>query len=774
MKKIKVINAREHNLKNVTVEFPYYKLNVVTGCSGSGKSSLVYDTLFAESQRQLYENFINNTFGLKMPKKPDVDAIERLCPAISVSQNSYNFNPNSTVGTYTDLSDELRSVFAILVNHDLGTAYKPRDFSNGQSRFLCKNCGGTGKVWKLSVEKIIPDPTLTLKEGGITYFSGSQNSYEMRRLSMICERHGIDIDSRVCDLSENQYDVLMNGDGEKYTVKFERGSKKNCQKTGIFSGVMNELGELYKRIKTPMIFQQISRYLDEFPCDVCHGMKLDNEILEKKVNGLNISQVENLEMGDLIIWCQEVLKGLPGDLSLGVETTVKHILHTAEAIVELNLDYISLARSIPSLSGGEFQRLRLAKQLCGSMSEVLYILDEPCKGLHFLDVDGIAKISRRLVDKGNTVVAIEHNENYVNTADQVIYMGPGSGPDGGRVVSDEDIPKKIGLTRQTKRHPTEFMTFTRVSANNIQDQNCRIPVGAITFITGVSGSGKSTLAEDVIYRSLFRKEPVNCGKIQIPKSCKVYFVNQQPIGKTSRSSVISYLKISDEIRRLFAEAAPKVKKIKPSYFSTNCKGGRCEKCGGSGVISLDSQVMPDAFIVCDECNGKRFKQEILDVKYKGYSINDVLEMTVYDALKLFEDNRKISSMLQCIIDIGIGYLKLGQLSMNLSGGESQRLKLAKVLGEESQKNNVLILDEPTSGLGKSDIQKLGSVIERLADQGNTIIIIDHNLDFINAYADYCVDFGTKGGRHGGKIVDQGFIDEINVRKKASLFAKSRS
>ena len=278
----------------------------------------------------------------------------------------------------------------------------------------------------------------------------------------------------------------------------------------------------------------------------------------------------------------------------------------------------------------------------------------------------------------------------------------------------------------------------------------------------------------MIYRSLYRKEPVNCKKIQVPKSCKVYFVNQQPIGKTSRSSVISYLKISDEIRKLFAEAAPKGKKIKPSFFSTNCKGGRCEKCGGSGVISLDSQVMPDAFIVCDECNGKRFKQEILDVKYKGYSINDVLEMTVYDALRLFEDNRKISSMLQCIIDIGIGYLKLGQLSMNLSGGESQRIKLAKVLGEESQKNSVLILDEPTSGLGKSDIRKLGSVIERLADQGDTIIIIDHNLDFINAYADYCVDFGTKGGRHGGKIIDQGFIDEINVRKKASLFAKSRS
>lgn len=773
MKEIKVINAREHSLKNVTVAFPYYSMTVVTGCSGSGKSSLVYDTLFAESQRQLYENFIDNALGLKIPRKPDVDAIERLCPAISVSQNSYNFNPNSTVGTYTDLSDDLRNIFATVVNLENGTAYRPKDFSNGQSRFLCKSCGGTGRVWKLSVSKIIPDPSRTLREGGISYFSGTQNSYEMSRLRMICERHGIDPDTRVCDLSGEQYDVLMNGDGEKYTVKFERGTKKNCQKTAVFSGVMNELREMYSRIHIPMYFQQMRGYLDEFTCDVCHGLKLGGEILQRKVNGLNISEAEALEMDSLAGWCQEVRQGLPAELSGGIGAALRHIQRTAENIIELNLDYISLSRPIPSLSGGEFQRLRLAKQLCGSMTEVLYILDEPCRGLHFLDVDGIARISRRLVEKGNTVIAIEHNEKYVAAADKVIYMGPGSGPDGGRVVSGDSVTDSTRLVRQVKRRQSEMMSFSGVSANNIHNQDCRIPLGAITFITGVSGSGKSTLAEDVIYSSLLRKEPVNCSGFKIPMDCRAYFVGQQPIGKTSRSSVISYLKISDEIRRLFSEASPENKKIKPSFFSTNCQGGRCEKCGGSGVISLGSQVMPDAFIVCDECNGLRFKPEILEIRYKGYSINDVLEMTVSDAARLFSDSMKIATMLQCIIDIGIGYLKLGQLSMNLSGGESQRLKLAKVLGEESHRNSVLILDEPTSGLGKSDIGRLGSVIERLADQGNTIVIVDHNLEFIGCYADYCIDFGTQAGRHGGKIIDQGFIDDISSRRIASLFAEHR-
>lgn len=774
MKTIKVINAREHNLKNVIIEFPYYRLNVVTGCSGSGKSSLVYDTIFAESQRQLYENFIDNTFGLKVMKKPDVDAIERLCPAISVAQNSYNFNPNSTVGTYTDLSEELRTVFAVLVNHEYGTNYKPRDFANGQSRYLCKKCGGTGKVWKLSIEKIIPDPTLTLREGGITYFKGAQKSYEMQRLSMICDRHGIDMDKRVCDLTESQYNLLINdGDGEKYTVRFERGSRKNCQKTGVFNGVLNELGEEYKRIKTPMIFHQLSRYLDEYTCESCGGLKLGDEILAYRICGYNISEVENLEFGDLIGWCNVVEGTYTENVAKSLKALLNHIVKTSESVKSLNLEYLSLSRSIPTLSGGEFQRLRLAKQLCGSMTEILYILDEPCKGLHFLDVSGIAKITRLLVDKGNTVIAIEHNAEYISLADNIVYMGPGSGPDGGSIVSVDSIPEEIVLCGHNERHPSETMSFEGISVNNIQDQSCKIPIGAITFITGVSGSGKSTLAEDVIYRSLLRKQAVNCKTIKIPRFYKAHYVNQQPIGKTSRSSVISYLKISDEIRKLFANAAPNSKKIKASYFSTNCVGGRCEKCGGSGIISLSSNVMPDAYVVCDECNGKRFKQEILDIKYKGHSISDVLEMTVKDARDMFEDNKKISAMLQCMIDIGIGYLKLGQLSMNLSGGESQRIKLAKVLGEESQKNNILILDEPTSGLGKGDIQKIGNVIERLANQGNTIIIIDHNLEFINAFGDYCVDFGTNGGSKGGIIVDQGFLKDINLRKKASLFATER-
>ena len=618
MKSIKVVNARENNLKNITVSFPYYQLTVVSGCSGSGKSSL-----------------------------PDVDSIEKLCPAVSVAQNSYNFNPNSTVGTYTDLSDELRSIFSFIVNQENGTAFKARDFSFSQSKYLCKKCGGTGRIWKLSIDKIIPDPTQTLRSGGILYFSGTQASYEMRRLAQICERHGIDMDTRICDLSSDQYDILIKyGDDEKYTVKYERGAKKNCQKTGFFHGVLPELGEEYKRIKTPMIFQQLVRYMDEFSCDSCDGMK-------------------------------------------GLESTIKHFIEEISSISSLNLDYLTLSRPIPSLSGGEFQRLRLAKQLCGSMVEVLYILDEPCKGLHFLDIDNIIDISRKLVDKGNTVIAIEHNKQYISAADNIVIIGPGSGPAGGEIVQSEpqgDVP----IDKHSVRHPSDAMTFNGINANTINNQDCLIPLGAITFITGVSGSGKSTLAEDVIFSSLSRKQPVHCKRISAPRSYKVHFVDQQPIGKTSRSSVISYLKISNEIRKIFADIPPKRAKITPSHFSTNCSGGRCEKCSGSGIISLDSKVMPDAYIKCDECNGKRFKPEILEIKYKGYSIFDVLEMNVTNAIQVFDDSPKIKAMLQCMIDIGIGYLKLGQLSMNLSGGEAQRIKLAKVLGEETHKNSIII------------------------------------------------------------------------------------
>ena len=771
MKSIKVVNARENNLKNITVSFPYYQLTVVSGCSGSGKSSLVYDTIFAESQRQLYENFIDNTFGLKMMKRPDVDSIEKLCPAVSVAQNSYNFNPNSTVGTYTDLSDELRSIFSFIVNQENGTAFKPRDFSFSQSKYLCKKCGGTGRIWKLSIDKIIPDPTQTLRSGGILYFSGTQASYEMRRLAQICERHGIDMDTRICDLSADQYDILIKyGDNEKYTVKYERGAKKNCQKTGFFHGVLPELGEEYKQIKTPMIFQQLVRYMDEFSCDLCDGMKLGRDILDYRICGYNISEAENLEIGDLKQWCEQLSKKCSKKSAKGLESTIKHFIEEISSISSLNLDYLTLSRPIPSLSGGEFQRLRLAKQLCGSMVEVLYILDEPCKGLHFLDIDKIIDISRKLVDKGNTVIAIEHNKQYISAADNIVLIGPGSGPAGGEIVQSEsqgDVP----IDKHSVRHPSDAMTFNGINANTINNQDCLIPLGAITFITGVSGSGKSTLAEDVIFSSLSRKQPVHCKRISAPRSYKVHFVDQQPIGKTSRSSVISYLKISNEIRKIFADIPPKRAKITPSHFSTNCSGGRCEKCSGSGIISLDSKVMPDAYIKCDECNGKRFKPEILEIKYKGYSIFDVFEMNVTNAIQVFDDSPKIKAMLQCMIDIGIGYLKLGQLSMSLSGGEAQRIKLAKVLGEETHKNSIIILDEPTSGLGSNDIHKIGTVIERLADQGNTIIIIDHNVEFINAHCDYCIDFGVLGGKNGGKIVDQGFFDDIVSRKKASIFSR---
>ncbi len=443
-------------------------------------------------------------------------------------------------------------------------------------------------------------------------------------------------------------------------------------------------------------------------------------------------------------------------------------------MTELNIEYITLNRSIPSLSGGEFQRLRFARQISGSLVEILYVFDEPCRGLHRLDIKKIINATELLVKKGNTVLAIEHNQEYISHADNIIALGPGSGPEGGYVVSAELEKDVLDVSSTIKNSPdlvhNGWMEFDNINANNIHGLNCKIPMGVITCITGVSGSGKSTLAEDVVYECMHRNMAINCNNYSVSQRySKIYCVDQKPVGKNARSSVISYLKIYDEIRKIFSEISVGKKKYKSSFFSTNIAGGRCEKCAGSGVITIENRYFPDSYIVCDECNGKKFKSFILDVRYKGKNISDVLDMDVKEALELFKDNTKIVSMLTCIKDIGLEYLKLGQLSKNLSGGEAQRLKLAKALGEEKKENNVYILDEPTSGLSLKDTLKIENVLHKLIELGNTIIIIEHNVNFITRNANYIIDFGFHGGDAGGKIIDAGSIKDVFDRKKASVW-----
>lgn len=776
MREIEVYDAYQNNLKHIDLRIPYYKLNVVTGPSGSGKSSLVYDTIFAESQRLMYDSMVNNTFGVKLLQKPYVKEIRNLCAAICISQQSYNFNPNSTVGSFSGLSGELRSLYSCVARYIDKRDYSPKDFNGQRSRYRCKECEGTGRKLYLSLDSMFEERSWTLRQGGINYFSGAEKSFEKQLLFEICDRYGIDLDTPISEMSKNDLDVLLyGGDNNKYKIRFERGSKKNCQKTLEFNGVYNELNELYKRVKTPMIRNQISRYLKEDACDCCGGAGLTNEIVEYKICGNSFYDSSKIELTKLLEWCENVKENYKKtEPYKQIEIYISHIVACVEAINKLNIAYLSIDRTIPSLSGGEYQRLRIAKQLSGELIDVLYILDEPCKGLHPINVAGVIKASKDLVDKGNTVIAIEHNDDYIINADKVFSIGPESGPNGGEIVTYKKDDLNDYDTVE-KSQPKDYFEFKGISVNNIVKESCRIPICSVTFVTGGSGAGKSSLVCDAIYESLSKRVNNNCEKIIIPfEYNKVYLVDQKPMGKNSRSTLISYLKIYDEVRKVFSGISYKGKKYPSSSFGTNTKGGRCENCCGSGVIPIDDGAFSDSYIVCEECNGNRFQDDILEIKYRGYNINDVLNMDVIHAIDLFSDNKKITAMLKCIDEIGMSYLRLGQLSMNLSGGESQRLKLARALGEDKGNQNIYILDEPTSGLSPKDIHKLELIIHRLKDQGNTIIIIDHNVSFIDRNADYLIDFGILGGSSGGKILHEGDYNMFQWNNKKFEFEKMES
>lgn len=772
MKEIKVINARQNNLKGIDVTIPYYKLCVVTGNSGSGKSSLVYDTIYAESQRLICSELVSSAFGVQVMEKPEVDRIENLCPAISISQQSYNFNPNSTVSTYTDVAANIKTIFSVISSERTGKFISPKEFSTATSEFQCTCCHGTGKKWVLSKKKLIPDEIIPLDKGGIVYFNGAKKSFEMQLLQSICQKYNIDITKSICELSENQKKILLYGDFQKYIVKFERGKKKNCQKTIIFKGAMGALEEEYKKIDTPMIRQQLEKYLELENCSICGGTGFIGNIQKYQICGMNIASVMSMEGTELGEWCERVKDTYNMSPNLkAITAAVEPIQRVTRAMQELSIEYLALDRSIPSLSGGECQRLRMARQISGALSEILYILDEPCRGLHRVDIKKMIRATEKLLSKGNTVLAIEHNWQYISYADKIIELGPESGPEGGWIVEHKKQQEKpLGQwnIKPEISHSKDFFVFGGITVNNLKNISCQIPEGIVTCITGVSGSGKSTLARDVIFSSLNAKKNINCSYFEVQKKFgKVYYVDQKPIGKSSRSSVISYLKIYDEIREVFANVKVNGKKYPSSYFSTNVSGGRCEKCMGSG--QLQTTGISDICITCDACGGARFKKNILEVRYNGKNINDVLNMDVDEARQFFYDDLKVTTMLECMKNLGLGYLKLGQLSKNLSGGEAQRLKLAKALGEEHKKESVYILDEPTAGLSENDCEKIVSIVQKLANQGNTVIVIEHDPQFVASVADYIIDFGFQGGKKGGRILAQGYVESIIQQKKASIW-----
>lgn len=757
---ISIKNAAENNLKNITTQIPLNHFVCVTGPSGCGKSSLIYDTIYAESQRNFLESLSGNMFGQKLMDKPKVESIENLRPALNIAQNYYNVNPRSTVGTITDISYYIRTLYAFVTNQDSGTQWDMNHFSPNNPLSCCPNCRGIGEEYVVSEQLLIPDKRKPLSSGGIVYYKGSKTSQEYKLLEAICDYYSIDINKKVCDLTDQELmNLVYRKEPQTFAIKFKTPKGKTKQWNISAKGALVELEEKLTDIDTPSTYANIAKYLVKQRCRICNGQKYNESIRSITVCGLSIGEVEQLSLNDLQRWCEDVKTKYR--LHLGANQVlqiINEIEKRVQHLIDLSLEYIAIGRSVPTLSSGELQRVRLASQLDCSLSGMLYILDEPCKGLHYKNIDSILNSVRSLIKKGNTVIAIDHNPRFIASSDYIIEMGPVGGPQGGYILNEGTSKKNYnaGIKFKHPRKPGPFMRFQGISCRNLKSLNANIPSGNVVCISGVSGSGKSTLAS-IIEECCLRGRSEFCNSFtvdQLPQ--KVMRVNQQPIGKTARSTVVSYLGIYDEIRDLFAATdAARESKLHASDFSVNVSGGRCECCLGTGKQKIELSYLPESYITCPECKGQRFHRDVLSVTYNGYSINDVLNENIDSLLNMFENNRKVYDILKCMSDLGLGYLSLGQMSMNLSGGEAQRIKLAKYLGLGTKGTNLYILDEPTTGLSRDDIKRLEKVIDTLADHGNTIIIIEHNIEFIAEIADYLIDLGNLAGNSGGHTLLEG-------------------
>lgn len=762
-------NAYENNLKHIDVRIAAESFTCITGVSGCGKSSLIYDTLYAESNRNFLESMATNSFGKKIMDKPKVGSIENLRPALCVSQNNYNNNPRSTVGTLTDISHYLRTLFSLIINFNEGTHYIDSFFSSNNPTSCCPHCSGLGEEYDIDESAVIPDKKKTLNKGGIQYYSGSATSLEHKTLLAICENFNIDPETKIEQLTKKQLnDLLYRTDELTFSVKYKK--QKGSYKTKIVrsKGALVELREKLVDIDTPSTKISIAKYLFKKTCTQCHGTKLKSEVLEKKICGKNIAETEHLQLTDLPIWLDEVLKAYKKSaIQSQVEQLLSYIRRKAKSIVRLNVGYLSADRSVTTLSGGEIQRIRIANQLNCPLKGIIYILDEPCKGLHIRNIDDIIKATDALVEKGNTVIAIEHNPYYIAKSDCVIELGPDGGVKGGNLlycgVPNSKVEKPV-FSKKIKTN-TNFVILNDITFHNIKSQNVKFPLNSITCISGISGSGKSSLVS-VIESCVINKRNINCTSSENLLDFKsVQRVNQQPIGKNPRSTIASYLEVFDELRNLYACASQK--RFSASDFSMNVKGERCECCQGNGVLKIELNYLPESYITCPECNGQRFHSDILSVKLHNRNIHETLSAPVSDIVEDFNENESIYRKLQCLIEIGLGYLSLGQMSMHLSGGEAQRIKLVKVLGSKPLKNTLYILDEPTAGLSKSDINKLTQLIYKVQKLGSTILIVEHNISFIANVADYLIDFGKEAGEKGGIIEAQGLPKDVYNDKKSS-------
>ncbi len=940
---IEVIGAREHNLKNIDVTIPRNQLVVITGLSGSGKSSLAFDTIYAEGQRRYIETFgaYARQFIGEM-ERPDVDKINGLSPVISIEQKTVSRNPRSTVGTITEIYDFLRLLYArasdaysyvtgqpmvrytddqiiqlireeyanskivILAPlvkgrkghyrelfesimkqgylraridgeiveltkghkvdrykiHDIelvvdrlaigplpeskknasdseltrirqtvntalklgkgtlmvmphaeenqkksakkaaaltlkhfsrhlmcptsGVAYaepEPNLFSFNSPYGACPHCSGLGEVAEVDMEKIIPDPSRSIKKGGIAPLGEGKNNWSFQQVEAVVKHFGYSLTTAISDIDEEVINVLLYGSEELFDVTTGGNVTYQIKYEGIIAQIEKQIDE----DSSPALRRWAESFMNKIACPECSGARLKKEALFFRIGDKNIAELSSMGMHELIAWLEGVeLKMTQRQLAIAQES-LKEVRNRLRFLVDVGLDYLTLHRSARTLSGGEAQRIRLATQIGSQLVGVLYILDEPSIGLHQRDNHKLIASLQALRDGGNSVIVVEHDRDMMLQSDHLIDIGPGAGMHGGRIMSQGNPNElkeqdsvtarylrgdlRIEVPAERRKGNKKKLTLTGATGHNLKNVNLEIPLGMFVGVTGVSGSGKSSLIEHTLYPILNRhfyngvKKPLPYKAVKgLENLDKVIEIDQSPIGRTPRSNPSTYTGIFSDIRNLYA-ALPeaKIRGYQPGRFSFNVSGGRCETCKGAGVKTIEMNFLPDVLVGCEICAGKRYNRETLEVRYKGKSISDVLDMTVDQAVEFFDAHPKIRHVVKTLQDVGLGYITLGQHSTTLSGGEAQRVKLSTELGKRDTGNTFYILDEPTTGLHFQDVQMLINVLNRLVDRGNTVLVIEHNMDVIKV-ADHLIDVGPEGGEGGGQIIATGTPEAVSKVK----------